>query len=107
MRIIARRTLMQFVETSSGGERRTALGAALNSWFHEVHRARWSNSAELKQSYRTASILSSDRVVFNIKGNAYRLITAIDYERQIVFVKWIGTHADYDKIDAKTVRYGD
>ncbi len=107
MRIIARRTLMQFAESLSRGERQKALEAALKSWFHEVHRARWSNSDELKQSYRTASILSSDRVVFNIKGNAYRLITAVDYERQIVFVKWIGTHADYDKIDAKTVRYGD
>jgi mRNA interferase HigB len=49
--------------------------------------------------------VSSDRVVFNIKGNDYRLITAIDYKRKIVFIKWLGTHAAYDKIDARTVRY--
>ena len=48
-----------------------------------------------------------DRVVFNIKGNAYRLVAAVDYQRQIVFIKWIGTHAQYDKIDVRKVRYGD
>ncbi|MGO9449722.1 MAG: type II toxin-antitoxin system HigB family toxin [Candidatus Binataceae bacterium] len=62
---------------------------------------------EVRQSYATASIVSGDRVVFNIKGNDYRLITAIDYGRQTVFIKWIGTHRDYDKIDARTVQYGD
>ena len=81
--------------------------AALDAWFHEVQRARWANSAEVKKSYATASILSADRVVFNIKGNDYRLVAAIDYRRQILFIKWIGTHADYDRIDARTVQYGD
>lgn len=80
--------------------------AALEAWFQEAQHAQWRNSAELKQSYRTASIVSADRV-FNIKGNDYRLVTAIDYQRQIVFIKWLGTHHDYDKIDARTVRYGD
>jgi mRNA interferase HigB len=61
------------------------------------------NSADLKRSYATASILSSDRVVFNIRGNACRLVAAVDYQRQIVYVKWLGNHADYDRIDARTV----
>lgn len=81
--------------------------AALDAWFHEVQRARWGSLAEVKRHYATASILSADRVVFNIKGNDYRLVAAIDYRRQILFIKWIGTHADYDRIDARTVRYGD
>lgn len=55
--------------------------------------------------YASASIVGSDRVVFNIKGNDYRLVTAIDYRRQAVFIKWVGNHSDYDKIDVKTVKY--
>jgi mRNA interferase HigB len=81
--------------------------AALDTWFQEAQRAEWRNSAEVKRSYRTASIVSADRVVFNIKGNDYRLVTAIDYRRKIVFIKWLGTHRDYDQIDARTVEYGD
>jgi mRNA interferase HigB len=61
----------------------------------------------LKAAYRNASIAGNDRVVFNIKGNDYRLVVAIDYGRQIVFVKWFGTHAAYDLIDVRTVSYGD
>jgi len=80
--------------------------AALDAWLQEVQRAGWQNSAEVKQSYATATIVNADRVVFNIKGNGYRLVAAIDYGRQIVFIKWIGTHWDCDRIDARTVRYG-
>jgi mRNA interferase HigB len=58
-------------------------------------------------AYANASIVGSDRVVFNIKGNSYRLVAAINYPHQIVFIKWIGSHADYDKIDVKMVKYGD
>ena len=60
----------------------------------------------MTQAYANASIVGNDRVVFNIKGNAYRLVAAIDYQRQIVFIKWLGTHAEYDRIDVKTVKYG-
>ncbi|MGD0072951.1 MAG: type II toxin-antitoxin system HigB family toxin [Candidatus Binataceae bacterium] len=81
--------------------------AALDAWFHEVQRARWQSSADVKQSYATASIVTRERVVFNIKGNDHRLVTAIDYRRQIVFVKWIGSHRDYGRIDARTAQYGD
>lgn len=107
MRVIARRTLTQFIESLKGRKGQRAVKAALEAWFHEVQHARWRNSAEMKQSYATASIVSADRVVFNIKGNDYRLVAAVDYGRQIVFVKWIGTHGDYDRIDVRTVQYGD
>ena len=98
MRIIARRTLERFVESRAGHRDRLALEAALHAWFGEVRKANWSNSANVKRLYATASIISSDRVVFNIKGNSYRLVVAVDFEKAIVFIKWIGSHADYDEI---------
>jgi mRNA interferase HigB len=79
--------------------------SALDSWFHEVTKAEWKNSAEVTKMYATASIVSVERVVFNIKGNDYRLVTAVDYRRRVVFIKWLGTHAEYGKIDIKTVKY--
>jgi mRNA interferase HigB len=107
VRVIARRTLLQFVESLKGRQGQKALKDALDAWFHEVQRATWLNSAEVKRRYATASIVGAGRVVFNVKGNDYRLVTAIDYRRQIVFIKWLGSHRDYDKIDARTVQYGD
>jgi mRNA interferase HigB len=77
----------------------------LTAWFHEVRRARWRSPADLKRHYRSASLIANDRVVFNIKGNAYRLIAAVDFAHGIVWIKWLGTHRDYDRIDARTVRY--
>ena len=82
-----------------------ALKAALDAWFHEVKKARWKNSMDVKRLYATASIVSADRVVFNIKGNDFRLIAAVDYEKSIVWIKWIGTHRAYDQVDAKEVEY--
>jgi len=104
--IIARSTLTRFVEGISRNRDQRAVKASLGAWFHEVQKAEWESSADVKKSYSNASIVSSDRVVFNIKGNDYRLISAVDYRRKIVFVKWVGTHAAYDKIDARTVQYG-
>jgi mRNA interferase HigB len=80
-------------------------GNALDAWFAEARKAKWRSSAHVKRFYATASIVTSDRVVFNIKGNDYRLVTAIDYEKGIVWIKWIGTHSDYDQIDVRTVTY--
>ena len=107
MRIIARRTLLEFVASLKGSRDEKSVKVALDAWFHEVQQAEWRSSAELKRSYRTASIVSADRVVFNIKGNQYRLVAAIDYRRQIVFIKWLGTHREYDKIDVRMIKYGD
>jgi mRNA interferase HigB len=107
MRIIARRTLREFVETRRGYKDDTALKGALDAWFDEVKKARWSSTSDVKRSYATASIVSADRIVFNIKGNDYRLVVAVDFEKGIVWIKWIGTHRDYDKIDVKRVQHGD
>ena len=105
MRIIARSTLIGFVTKLEGHKDQNALKSSLNAWFHEVRRAEWKNSADIKASYAHASIVGADRVVFNIRGNNYRLITAIDYRRSIVFIKWLGTHKEYDKIDVRTIQY--
>lgn len=97
--------LTRFVETLAGHKDQRAVKAALESWFHEALAAVWRNQANVQKSYRNASIVSSDRVVFNIECNDCRLVAAIDYRRQIAFIKWIGSHSDYDKIDVRTVKY--
>jgi mRNA interferase HigB len=106
MRIIARRTLREFVEARRGYKDYIGLKGALDAWFDEVKKARWSSAADIRRSHATASIVSADRVVFNIKGNDYRLVVAIDFEKSIVWIKWIGTHKDYDKINVKEVQHG-
>ena len=105
MRIIARRTLREYVHSRVGHRDHPALRAALAAWFDEVRKARWTSTADVKQHYRSASIVSADRVVFNIRGNAHRLVVAVDYEKEIVWIKWLGTHAEYDRIDARSVAY--
>jgi len=106
VRIIARKTLKVFVDSLQGSKDQKAVKSALDAWFHEVQIATWKTPTDVVRSYANASIVA-DRVVFNIKGNSYRLVVAVDYRRQIVFIKWLGTHAAYDKIDVKMVRYGD
>jgi len=107
MRIIARRTLRRFVEGLAGHRNQPAVKAALDAWFHEVSRARWTSSADVRRLYATASIVSAERIVFNIKGNAYRLVVAVDLEKGIVWIKWIGTHRDHDRIDVTKVQHGE
>jgi mRNA interferase HigB len=106
VRVIARKTLRQFVEKLKGGKDQKAVKSALDAWFHEAVQADWENPADVLKAYANASIVGADRVVFNIKGNSYRLVVAINYRHRIVFIKWIGTHEDYDEIDVRTVRYG-
>lgn len=103
MRIIARRTLREFVASRLGRKDHQAVKAALDAWFDEVRKAEWRNAADVKRLYASASIVSSERVVFNIKGNDYRLVVAVDFEKGIVWIKWIGTHKDYDNIDVLEV----
>lgn len=105
MRVIARRTLNDFSEGLRGSKDYKAVKAALDAWFHEAQAAVWNSPAKVKEIYGNASIVSEDRVVLNIKGNDYRLVAAIDYQRQIVFIKWLGTHKNYDRIDVRTVQY--
>ena len=75
----------------------------LESWYHEVKLAVWDNSADVKARYPKASIVSSERVVFDICHKKYRLVVAINYEFHVVYTRFIGTHAEYDRIDAKEV----
>jgi mRNA interferase HigB len=105
MRIIARRTLREFVESRTGRKDHGALKAAIDSWFDEVKKAQWSSTADVKRLYASASVVSAERIVFNIKGNDYRLVVAVDFEKSIVWVKWIGTHADYDRMDVREVEH--
>ncbi|WP_265519214.1 type II toxin-antitoxin system HigB family toxin [Nitratireductor luteus] len=107
MRIIARRTLRQFIDSLAGQKDQSAVKAALDAWFDEVSKAEWAGSADLKRHYATASIVSAERIVFNIKGNDYRLVVAVDFEKGIIWIKWIGTHKAYDRIDVTEVKYGD
>ena len=76
---------------------------ALRAWHTEAKQARWRKPVDIKAAYRTGSILRNNRVVFNIKGNSYRLIVAIKYEFQIVYIRFIGTHIAYDRINAEEV----
>jgi mRNA interferase HigB len=105
MRIIARRTLREFVDSLAGHRDQPAVKASLDAWFDEVRKARWRSAAEVKRSYATASVVTAERIVFNIKGNSYRLVVAVDFEKRIVWIKWIGTHKDYDRIDVTKVKY--
>jgi len=99
VRIIAFRTLREFWEKPEYSDSETSL----RSWYHDVKSADWKNSNELKQQYKNASIVGEGKVVFNIKGNIYRLVVSIDYELQVIFIRFIGTHKQYNKIDAKTI----
>ncbi len=92
MRMIARRTLREFVAGRAGHRDQPALKAALDAWFDEVRKAEWDSTADVKRLYATASIVSADRIVFNIKGNDYRLVVSVAFDKGIVWIKWIVTH---------------
>jgi mRNA interferase HigB len=107
MRIIARRTLREFVDTLVGRRDQPAVKAALDAWFDEVSKAQWVSSAAVKKLYATASIVNAERIVFNIKGNDYRLVVSADFEKAIVWIKWVGSHKAYDRIDVTEVEHGE
>lgn len=75
----------------------------LRGWYAEASRADWTSPAAIKKTHRNASFLANNRVVFNIKGNDYRLVVAVHYNRRMMFVRFVGTHAEYDRIDAGTI----
>jgi len=106
MRIIARRTLSKFILSLAGHKDQKAVKTGLDAWFDEVKKARWTSMADdVKRLYATASIVTAERIVFNVKGNAYRLVVAADFEKSIVWIKWIGSHKDYDRIDVREVKH--
>lgn len=105
VRIIARRTIKRFIEKLADHKDRDAIKTALDSWYEEARRAEWRSPADLKASFGNASLIGSDRAVFNVKGNSYRLVAAINYRRGILFIKWLGSHREYDAIDVRTIEY--
>lgn len=100
MHTIAKSRLRLFWESSSAY---ADAEIPLTEWYRHMEKANYLNPQEIKADFGTASILKGGRVVFNIGGNKYRLIVAIDYARQLMFIRFIGTHAQYDKIDAETI----
>jgi mRNA interferase HigB len=105
VRIIARSTLNGFVINRVDSRLRTGVKKHLDAWYSEVEKAAWKGPAELKAQFRSASIVSGERVVFNIKGNDYRLVVAINFHYQILLIIWLGTHKEYDRIDVTKVAY--
>ena len=99
--IIARRTLQDAWARYRDAE------SPLKAWFKEAEAAEWTGPEDIRRQYRTASIVGNERVVFNIKGNTYRLIVAINYAAKIVFIKFFGTHSEYDRIDVAKVQHED
>ncbi|WP_016950403.1 type II toxin-antitoxin system HigB family toxin [Anabaena sp. PCC 7108] len=97
MRIIARSTLREYWQKHPDTEQ------PLKAWFDDASRGHWQSPSEIKEVYANASIVANNRVVFNIKGNNYRLIVHIRYEIGIIFIRFIGTHQEYDKIDATII----
>jgi mRNA interferase HigB len=97
VRVIAVKTLRDFWLKQPSAEQ------ALRAWHEEACKARWARPADIKAPYRNASILKNRRVVFNIKGNDFRLVVALAYNTGLMFIKFIGTHKAYDAIDAETI----
>ena len=97
MRVISRKRLKDFWEKHADAEQ------PLKAWFHETKTAHWKSFSDIKARYRSADVLPGNRVVFNLKGNTYRLVVQLHYNTRIVFVRFVGTHTDYDKIDATTI----
>lgn len=97
MRVIKKRTLQNFWEGHLDSKK------PLEAWYAEAKAANWQTSADIKVQYKNASILKNSRVVFNIHGNKYRLIVKINYPFSIVYIRFIGTHREYDLIDAEEI----
>ncbi len=97
MRIISKKILREFWEIHADSEQ------SLKSWYSEAEKANWTNPNQLKEKYPSASILENNRVCFNIKGNHYRLIVRINFDYQMVWIRFIGTHSEYDKIDVNNI----
>ena len=97
MRIISRKALREFWSQYPDAE------DSLRTWYLRARRAGWKTPTDVRRDYANASIIANNRIVFNIRGNHYRLIVAIDYNYGIVYIRFVGTHASYDKIDASTI----
>ena len=97
MRVISLKTLSDFWGRHPDAEK------ALQAWYHDVKAAEWNSPADIKAVYSNASFVANNRVIFNIKGNRYRLVVLVQYTYKLVYIRFIGTHAEYDRIDATTI----
>lgn len=97
MRIISRRKLREF------WDRHPEVRGALESWYADVKKADWGTPGDIKQTYHNASFVANNRVVFNIRGNKYRLVVAVNYQFGLVYVRFVGSHQEYNDIDAATI----
>jgi len=97
MRVIAKKALREFWERYPDSEQQ------LKAWYAEARNAAWQTPADVKAKYGTASILKESRVVFNICGNKYRLVVKINYPHQVIYIRFLGTHEQYDAINAETI----
>jgi len=97
VRVIARKTLRNFWESHTDARQ------PLQAWYADVKHAVWKRPSAIEEVYRNASFIANNRVVFNIKGNKYRLVVIIRYEHSIVYIRFVGTHREYDKIDVATI----
>lgn len=93
MRIFSRKALREFWEKHPDAQQ------ALQAWYIDVKHAEWKKPSDIKNIYQTASFLQDNRIVFNIKGNHYRVVVAVQYKNRIVYIRFIGTHQEYDKMD--------
>ena len=97
MRIISRKALREFWKIHPDAEQ------SLLAWYADTKKADWKSPVDIKNIYRNASIVANNRVVFNIKGNKYRLVVAIRYEYGLIYIRFVGTHQEYNKIDVTTI----
>lgn len=99
MRIISRKALREFWQRPG----RADAEQPLRAWFREASRADWKSPADIKAAYRSASLIGNDRVAFNIAGNKYRLVVRVNYAYRVIYIRFVGTHRQYDRIDAREV----
>jgi len=97
MRIISRRILREF------WNKHPDAAIPLQTWFRDVENSNWNSPVDIKAVYRNASFVANNRVVFNIKGNRYRLVVVVVYQHGVVYIRFVGTHEEYDRIDVTTI----
>lgn len=97
MRVISRTALRNFWQKHPDAEQ------PLRTWYADVKHSTWKKPSDIKLSYRSASFLQNNRVIFNIKGNNYRIVVVVQYKHGVVYIRFVGTHAEYDRIDASTI----
>lgn len=100
MRIISKSTLRRFWEEHPRG---AEAKSPLSTWYEIVRRTVWNTPADVKQTFGDASVLKAGRIVFNIAGNKFRIVASINYRRRAVYIRFVGTHAEYDDVDAETI----